>query len=143
MVVFFVAGALLSYFTNQRGLQLGVPDSNCRIPNYLLSVSLTFFIVKLSDIIDQSKVGHAIVKFFGFYGAMSLEFYAIQEWLGGLILPHLQGHMPNIAIDLVLFAIITAAGYALWALNHYFWKGTDALTGRFSKNQTPEKGHLA
>lgn len=143
MVVFFVAGALLSYFTNQRGLQLGVPDSNCRIPNYLLSVSLTFFIVKLSDIIDQSKIGHAVVKFFGFYGAMSLEFYAIQEWLGGLILPHLQPHLPNVAINLVLFAIITAAGYALWALNHYFWKGTDTLTGRFSNKQTPKKGHLA
>ena len=138
MVVFFVAGALLSYFTNQRGLQLGVPDSNCRIPNYLLSVSLTFFVVKLSDIIDQSKVGHAVVKFFGFYGAMSLEFYAIQEWL-----PHLQPHLPNVAINLVLFAIITAAGYALWALNHWFWKGTDALTGRFSNKQTPKKGHLA
>ena len=130
MVVFFVAGALLSYFTNQRGLQLGVPDSNCRIPNYLLSISLTFFIVKLSDIIDQSKVGHAVVKFFGFYGAMSLEFYAIQEWLGGLLLPHLQGHMPNILIDIVLFAVITAAGYALWALNHWFWKGADAAVAK-------------
>ena len=143
MAVFFVAGALLSYFTNQKGLQLGVPDSNCRIPNYLLSISLTFFIVKLCDIIDQSKVGHAVVSFFGFYGIMSLEFYAIQEWLGGLILPHLQPHLPNAVTNLVLFAVITAAGYALWALNHYFWKGADALAGRVSNNKTPKKGHTA
>ena len=33
---------------------------------------------------------------------------------------------------LVLLAVITAAGYALWALNHYFWKGTDALVKKRS-----------
>lgn len=127
MVVFFVAGAVLSYLTNQKDLSLGVPDSNCRIPNYLLSVSLTFFIVKACEWLDQFPVGRWVVKFFAFYGAMSLEFYAIQEWLGGLLLPHLQPHLPNAVINLVLFAVITAAGYALWALNHYFWKGADAL----------------
>lgn len=130
MVVFFFGGALLSYLTNQKGLYLGVPDCNCRIPNYLLSVSLTAFIVKLCDVIDRNVAGHAIVKFFEFYGAMSLEFYAIQEWLGGLILPHLTPVLPNWVTNLVLLTIITAAGYALWALNHYFWKGADALRNR-------------
>ena len=132
MVVFFVAGAVLSYLTNQKELYLGVPDSNCRIPNYLLSVSLTFFIVKACEWLDQFAAGKWVVKFFGFYGIMSLEFYAIQEWLGGLLLPHLQPHLPNAVINLVLLAVITAAGYALWALNHYFWKGTDALVRKRS-----------
>ena len=129
MAVFFVSGCVLSYLTNQRGLSLGVPDSNCRIPNYLMSISLTFFIVKVCEWLDETAAGKWIVKFFGFYGLMSLEFYAIQEWLGGLIVPHLYGHMPNAVINLVLFAIITAAGYALWAINHYFW----LLTEKWSK----------
>ena len=59
------------------------------------------------------------------------------------ILPHLQPHLPNAVTNLVLFAVITAAGYALWALNHYFWKGADALAGRVSNNKTPKKGHTA
>lgn len=121
MAVCFVAGAVLSYYTNQRGLYLGVPDCNSRIPNYLLSLSLTFFIVKLCSVLDRSRVGKWVIRFFTFYGAMSLEFYAIQEWLGGLILPHLQGRMPNLVINLLVLAAITAAGYLLWALNHYFW----------------------
>lgn len=133
MVLFFLVGAILSYLTNQRGLQLGVPDSNCRIPNYLLSLSLTFFLVKLCDLIDRNVVGHAVVRFFGFYGTMSLEFYAIQEWLSDLLLPFLQVRFPNWAINLMIFAIVTATGYALWALNHYLWKGADALTGRSTR----------
>ena len=127
MVLCFAVGAWLSYMTNQRGLELGVPDSNCRIPNYLLSISLTFFIVKCCDRLDRSKVGKSIIKIFAWYGAMSLEFYAIQEWLGGLLLPHLQGGLPNWVINLVILIAVTAAGYALWALNHYLWKGVDVL----------------
>ena len=133
LVVCFVAGCVLSYLTNQKGLSLGVPDSNCRIPDYLITISLTFFLVKLCEWLDETAVGKWVVKFFAFYGIMSLEFYAIQEWLGGLLLPHLQPHLPNWAIDLVLLAIITAAGYALWAVNHYFWKGADAVQLQIKK----------
>lgn len=143
MAVFFVAGALLSYFTNQRGLQLGVPDSNCRIPNYLLSTSLTAFLVKGCELLDRSRVGHAVVAFFGFYGAMSLEFYAIQEWLGGLLLPYLQPHLPNLVINLVLLAVITAAGYALWALNKYFWVGVDRLPPHNNNRKRNERRALS
>lgn len=132
MTAMFVVGCVLSYYTNQRGLQLGVPDSNCRIPNYCISVSLTFFLVKLCDVLDRSSIGKGIIAVLAWYGAMSLEFYAIQEWLGGLLLPHLQGGLPNWAINIVILIAVTAAGYLLWALNHYLWKGVDALTTRRS-----------
>lgn len=130
MTVFLIGGIVLSYLTNQKGLSLGVPDSNCRIPNYLLSISLTCFLVKLCEKLDETTVGKWIVKFFAFYGIMSLEFYAIQEWLGGLLLPHLQPHFPNWVLNLILLAVITAAGYALWAVNHYVWLGVDRLRTR-------------
>lgn len=133
MVVAFVAGCVLSYLTNQRGVSLGVPDSNCRIPDYLLSISLTFFLVKACEWLDERTAGKWIVKFFAFYGLMSLEFYAIQEWLGMLLLPHLADRLPNGVIDLLLFAVITAAGWLLWAINHYFWILADTLRERIHK----------
>lgn len=133
MAVCFVAGCVLSYLTNQKGVSLGVPDSNCRIPDYLLALSLTAFLVKACEWLDETAAGKWVVKFFGFYGLMSLEFYAIQEWLGMLLLPHLTGRLSNWLINPLLFVIITAAGYALWALNHYFWKGADAVHQQIKK----------
>ena len=130
IALMFVAGCVLSYLTNQKGLSIVVPDSNCRIPTYLLGISIAFLLVKLCDVLDRSKVGKAIIRCLNFFGVMSLEFYAIQEWLGWLLIPRLQPHMANWLINLVVLFVVTAAGYALWALNHYLWAGVDALASK-------------
>lgn len=132
IAVLFVLGLHLAYLTNFEGLYVLVPTSNCCVPNMLIAVSLPFLMAKLLDILSNcqsskavSWIGKGLTAFLKFFGMFSLEFYCVQEWLAGKLIPVMQtdGYR-NLVINLAVFAAVTAAAFAAHMVFVGFWKLT-------------------
>ena len=134
-----VLGLYLSYQTNINGLEILVPVSNCCIPNILLSVSLSFLLSKLFDLLYNffatKWLSIALTKFLGFFGMISFEFYCIQEWLAEKMLPTLTQKIPNAVTNLVLLVSVTLCGLALYFTNKGFIWCIDKIDKAILKNR--------
>ncbi len=128
LLVFTLAcGLYLSWETNFNGYYLLVPVSNCCIPNLLISVSLPFLLAGILDVLQRVKyLGKGSVKFLGFFGMFSLEFYCVQEAIGFQLMPQMYaaGRSAGV-INLVMILTATAAGLLLYLCVKYFWKGLE------------------
>lgn len=120
-----VFGLYLSYLVGVKGAYLIVPASNCFLPPLLLAVSVSFLFAKLLDRISATRIGKGIIRFFSFFGLFSLEFYCLQEWLGSLLIPTLQGRMSVIWVNLLTLSAITVASFALYLIQKYFWQAAE------------------
>ena len=115
-------GLYLAYRTNYTGLYLLVPESNCFLPNFLI----TFSLCPLFSLLMEKLVPVNPIRGFGaFLGGISLELYCVQEWLASLIREPVMLHVSPILANLILFPIIIAAGYGLARLNRLFVKRLD------------------
>ncbi|MCQ2426267.1 MAG: acyltransferase [Lachnospiraceae bacterium] len=118
-----ILGVYLSYRSNFKGMRILVPTSNCCIPNLLMSVSFCGLFSDFFALIDSTKAGKAIQKvtlgILAFYGSFSLEFYVLQEWLGGKLKSWLPAVLTSKAwlSNISIFLIVTAAGYLLHLLS--------------------------
>ncbi len=74
----FVLGLILAYLTNFKNVYLLVPESNCALPHLLIAVCGTCLLAKAFDLVSR----WGVLKIFEFYGAISLEFYCVQEAVG-------------------------------------------------------------
>ena len=118
-------GFYLAFLANFRGWGLIVPVSNCCIPNCLISISFPFLLAKGLDLLVRKtgKFGGAVFRVLAFFGTFSLEFYCVQEWLAGKLIPKLQGSgWTNLGINLVVFAAVTASAFAASRIFSLFWK---------------------
>lgn len=122
MGVLLLLGYYLAYQTCNKGLYLVVPVSNCFLPTLLLAVSSAFLLAKGLDLISSTRFGRGIAKFFGFFGLFSLEFYCVQEWLGALLIPRLEGQVSTLLVNLLTLAAITAVSFVLYLFQKYSWK---------------------
>lgn len=138
--VSFISGLYFAYLANFKAVEFIVPVSNCSIPNLLIGYSFPFVLSKGLDILcthgSTKTLGKVIAKVLGFFGLFSLEFYCVQEWLGGLIYKHFEymtaDYKPHI-LNLCNFGASLAAGFALYLAVKYFWKLTDWIVEAISK----------
>ncbi|MCQ2407498.1 MAG: acyltransferase [Oscillospiraceae bacterium] len=118
-------GFYLAFLANFRGYPLIVPVSNCCIPNCLIAISFPFLLAKGFSLLEQkaARFGKAVLQIFAFFGAFSLEFYCVQEWLAGWLMPKLFEHgWQNPGVNLVIFVSVTAAAFISSQLFVMFWK---------------------
>lgn len=126
LVLTLILGLYLSYLTTYRSMQLLVPVPDCCVPNFLITVSLSFLIPKGLELLHNTSVlkpiESVLVRFFTFFGIISLELYCIQEWLFALMRPWLFQHFNVLMVNVVFFISVTVLGANLWLLQKTVWK---------------------
>lgn len=136
LIISLLLGIYLGYLTNYKGMYILVPISNCCIPNLLIAISLPFIMAKILDILcttDYLKTfGNGLNKFLSFFGGISLEFYCIQEWLGGHLKPMLYEKFAPVTINIIMFICVTVLAFIISIAGKYLWKLVDKLVFRKS-----------
>ena len=115
----FAMGLYLSYKTNYENLYLVVPVSNCCIPNLLMTISGCCLLAKGFSVVDTywRLAGKVILKLFGFFGTISLEFYCVQEWIGQTIRGRMLDSYGKMCINAVDFVCVLAGALALYGIS--------------------------
>lgn len=125
LVLVLVLGLYLSYLTGYLGLYILVPVSDCCVPNILLACSLSFLIpgvlFQLCEKPPFKVVGWVISYILSFYGMFTLEFYCIQEWLGGRIIQRMRDGHRRIVVNAAVFVLVTVTAFVIRWLSGYFW----------------------
>ncbi len=111
MLAALAAGVVLSYLTNVLKIEILFPASNAAFPNILLTLSIVFLVPWVGKKILRRDIP-AITKFFGFFGAMSFEFYCTQELILRVYKDTIGLRSP-IVDNIALFAIVVAASLLL------------------------------
>ena len=111
-------GLMLSYKTNWEGFYLLVPVSNCCIPNFLIATCGSFLLAAVMELLDRYGwfVGKGILKIFGFFGTISLEFYCVQETVGKQLRSVMWGKYDTWLINLADFLCSLAAALILYGI---------------------------
>ncbi|MBE5851401.1 MAG: acyltransferase [Lachnospiraceae bacterium] len=117
-VVAWILGIYLAFKTTFQGCFLLVPTSNCCIPNLLIATSGSFLLAKIFYFVDMrtGTLGRWSLRILEFFGMISLEFYCVQEWIGGIILNKLRGHHRAITINAAVFIGVLASTLVLYAI---------------------------
>lgn len=131
--VLTLAGLILSFLCNFRGLELSLPQSNCCLPDYLTALGLTALLAELFAQLDKARGTRWINRVLGFIGGISLEFYCVQEFLGGRTVNALTGRVPDIAVNIAVLAVVTASGWALHWANDALWHGAERIGRKNAK----------
>lgn len=118
----WMLGIYFAFKTTFQGYYLVVPTSNCCIPNFLIAISGSCLLAKIFYFFDTNinKIGKWIIKFFSFFGMISLEFYCVQEWIGGMILNKLRGHHRLITINAAVFIGVLVSALVLYGICKLF-----------------------
>lgn len=125
LALMFLLGLYLSYLSIYQDMYILVPESNCCVPNLLMSVSLSFLLPGFLFLLNEKHhlrfCGKGLTRILSFFGMFTLEFYCIQELMGDLILPRILGQYSNLTVNIMLFAVVTAAALAMHYIFKYFW----------------------
>lgn len=137
LILMYVLGGYLAYLSCFRGMYLLVPVSECCIPNILMAVSLSFLIPGALYLISEKwrvrAVGRAFSGILSFYGMFTLEFYCVQEWLGGKIISAMREDYSRWKINIAVLAGVTATAFAIHFMSHYFWKLLEHIVGMIKR----------
>ncbi len=130
----FILGLYLSYTANFQRYYLLVPVTNSFLPNLLIAISLPLLMAKFFDITRNIRglklIIKPIMKFFTFFGMMSLEFYCLQEGLCSFLAPYIRTvSNANIVIDIVFFLATTISAFIMYKVFNAFWKLIDKIFG--------------
>lgn len=135
----FVLGLYLSYLSNYKDMYILVPISNCCIPNMLMASSLPLLLAKFLDFLSHAPyvkiIGKGFTKVLAFFGMFSLEFYCVQEWLGGRIINQMNGKYHNMVINLAVLAAVTVIAFLAHLLFQQFWKLVDFLIAKLKRQK--------
>lgn len=125
LTLMFFLGLYLSYLSIYQDMYILVPESNCCVPNLLMSISLSFLLPRFLFALNEKKglrfLGKGLNRLLSFFGMFTLELYCIQELMGDLILPRILGRYSNLTVNVILFAVVVAAALAMYYLFQYFW----------------------
>ncbi|NLI55014.1 MAG: acyltransferase [Clostridiales bacterium] len=108
-------GVVLSYLTNVLKVEILFPASNACFPNILITLGIVFLTPWLKKNVVKRELP-VLSKFLRFFGAMSLEFYCLQELLLR-VYGDLFGFHNAVWDNLLLFLFISALSYALKLLS--------------------------
>lgn len=128
------AGLVLSFLCNFRGLEFILPVSNCCLPDFLTALGLTALLAELFARLDKGAA-RWINRALGFIGGISLEFYCVQEFLGGRTINVLSERVPDAAVNLAVLAavnlavlaVVTVSGWLLHRANDALWRGLERI----------------
>lgn len=117
-LITLILGLFLAYKTNYEGMYLLVSESNCCIPNLLIAISGSCLLAKCFSVLEKygKLPGKIVMKFFGLFGTISLEFYCVQEWVGSEVRYRLAGTYNNILINIVDFICVVVAAIVLYGV---------------------------
>ena len=125
MTLMFFLGLYLSYLSIYQDMYILVPESNCCVPNLLMSVSLSFLLPGFLFILNENHylrfLGKGLTGILSFFGMFTLEFYCIQELMGDLILPRILGQHSNLTVNIMLFTVVTVTALVMHYIFKYFW----------------------
>lgn len=93
-------GLALEYICSVYGTKLIMPMPTVFLPSFLVGVSLVFL---LADLLTRFEAKPKLLRLLG---AVSLEFYCIQEAMGDFLVPRLTDIMPLFAVNLIVFAVV-------------------------------------
>lgn len=121
-IVTWLLGICFAFKTIFQGYFLVVPTSNCCIPNLLIATSGSFLLAKMFSVIDMrtGNLGRLVLRLLEFFGMISLEFYCVQEWIGGIILNKLRGHHRAITINAAVFIGVLVSTLVLYSICKLF-----------------------
>ena len=122
VIIGFLLGVYLSYYTNIKNQGFMVPISNCCAPNFLMAIFGSILLAKLFWFLDTycKKIGKMILEIFRIPGIASLELYAAQDVCGMGIgirnnLPTNNLLVQNVIIITIIFGL-TAIIYVVCKL---------------------------
>lgn len=125
LALMFLLGLYLSYLSIYQDMYILVPESNCCIPNLLMSISLSFLLPGFLFLLNEKHyfrfLGKGLTRVLSFFGMFTLEFYCIQELMGDLILPRILGQYSNLTVNIMLFAVVTVMALVMHYIFKYFW----------------------
>lgn len=115
LLLTLLLGLYFSYLTIYRDFYLLVPESNCCIPNILISISLPFLLADLLDVLKSRKRNRRclLCGFLSFYGKISLEIYCVQQFVVGPLLSSVDGKIPRILFNVLFLGVASAAAWLL------------------------------
>lgn len=121
LIVMLVAGLVIQYFATFRRMDFLLPQSRNGLPALLIGIPMCFIAAQVFKLLDRVTV---IQKIYGFFGKMTLEFYACQD-ISLKILKE-QTYFSGININkylytLLIFLFSFGGGYLLHII-------TDAIT---------------
>lgn len=110
IILGFLLGIYLSYYTNIKEQQFMVPMSNCCVPNFLIAVFGSILLAKFFWFLDNwlGRIGKGILTIFLLPGIASLELFCAQEEVGLL---HDKLEISNVLIEnivVILFLVLIA-----------------------------------
>lgn len=117
-IIAFITGLYLAYVTNFENYFLLVPISDCCLPNFLIAISGTFMLAKLFQVVDlhMKELGKLILRFFSFFGAISLELYCVQEYVGHFIMINMSEKYSDLLINITTIVNVAISASGLWAV---------------------------
>lgn len=130
----FALGVLLSYLTNIRHVEILFPVANACFPNIFITLGIAFLIPWAMKNIVRREL-KPLSRFLRFFGAMSLEFYCLQELLLR-VYGDLFGFRSALIDNILLFVLITGLSYVLRLLTEYTLKATGAIAARMKKSSS-------
>lgn len=122
-------GLILSFMCNFRNVSFLLPQSNCCLPDYLTALGLSVLLAMLFNRLDRVGAGW-IGRAFGFVGGISLEFYCVQEFLGGKTVNALAEKVPDIIVNIAVLAVVTLSAWVLFKINLLFWRNIDKFRSK-------------
>ena len=130
LLLMFAAGIFLGYMYTFKDFEIVLPGAKATVPGTLISVSLSFLVAKLMEILDRKvpKLGKVLVAVIGFFGTISLEVYCTYECL---LIPFFHdaidafvsiGLTSRFPINIIVFAATTLIAFIASLIFKYFWK---------------------
>lgn len=130
LLLMFAAGIFLGYMYTFKDFEIVLPGAKATVPGTLISVSLSFLVAKLMEILDRKvpKLGKVLVAVIGFFGTISLEVYYTYECL---LIPYFHdainafvsiGLTSRFPINIIVFAATILIAFIASLVFKYFWK---------------------
>jgi len=119
-----VLGGFYAYVTCVEEKWLLVPNSNCFLPNIMLSISVCYLMTLLLDRMKMAKnfakvLLDIISKILGFFGMISFELYVVQEWICGRLLRiiSIEGRLNSMRFNIICFSVVLLSALLLYFLS--------------------------
>lgn len=129
LLIFLGIGIYLSVKTNMEKMPLLIPSANNCLPNCLITISSSCLFAKFFDILSNKVkvLAKILLGFLGIFGMISLEFYCVQEFVGGKLMPLLFNKFSNFATNMIILAAVTVSAFVLYFISKYIFIGIERL----------------
>ena len=116
ILLMLIGGFQLQYYCTFKGLKFFLPVTYNGLPAFLIGISVCFAAAYCFKLLGKVTV---IQKVFGFLGGMTLEFYAAQEFVMGILMANT--YKAGVPLNKYLYAILVflfslGAGYLMHLL---------------------------